>query len=111
MIHDFINIVYRVASGTSSRLFVYGTLMRGEEAHHKLNGAQFLGKVNTAPRYRLNRIDNDFYEMTSGNESVPGELYEVTSDLLQSIDEWEYSIYYRKEIELEDGSFAYAYMT
>ena len=35
------------------RLFVNGTLMRGEPLHGNLAGAVFRGAARTAPRYRL----------------------------------------------------------
>jgi hypothetical protein len=32
---------------------IYGTFTRGQPGHANLDGAEFLGEVVTAPRYRL----------------------------------------------------------
>lgn len=108
---NLLRIAYSIVEDQTYRLFVYGTLMTGEEAHFKLNNAKFLGKRNTAPKYDLIKVDDDFYEMTTGNNCVSGELYELSHDLLLEIDQWEYSVYSRKIIELDDGTKAYAYIT
>lgn len=96
---------------TGGRLFVYGTLMRGEEAHGKLRGARFLGEARTRPRYGLRTLGDDFEALVQGGrDAVPGELYEVSLAKLLELDEWEYDIYLRDYIYLEDGSVADAYV-
>lgn len=82
-----------------NNIFVYGTLMNGQRAHDRLNGAKYLGKA----------VLRD-YEMFSLGEfpgiqphlgsSVVGELYEVDEDMLSMIDsyEGEGSIYNRETI-------------
>lgn len=101
--------VHYLLSG--GRIFVYGTLMRGEEAHFKLRGAKFLGATRTAPAYELRTLGNDFEALAhGGQEAVPGELYQVSFEKLLELDDWEYSIYARQYIRLEDGSVADAYV-
>lgn len=96
---------------TEGRLFVYGTLMRGEEAAFKLRSARFLGEVRTCPKYSLETLGDDFEALArGGTEAVPGELYQVTFDKLRELDDWEYSIYVRDYVYLEDGSVADAYL-
>lgn len=97
---------------TEGRLFVYGTLMRGEEAHHKLRGCRFLGEVNTASKYRLEKLGEDDFEalVEKGTGCVSGELYEVTLEKLAELDDWEYDIYERDYVRLADGGIADAYI-
>lgn len=97
---------------TEGRLFVYGTLMRGEQAHGKLKGgARFLGKARTSPRFRLVVLGEDFEGIArGGDDAIPGELYEVSYDKLLELDDWEYDIYARQYIRLEDGSLCDAYV-
>lgn len=96
---------------TGGRLFVYGTLMRSEEAHGKLHGARFLGPVRTRPRYGLRTLGYDFEALVEGGrEAVPGELYQVSFDKLLELDEWEYDIYSRDYVYLQDGGVADAYL-
>lgn len=96
---------------TQGRLFVYGTLMRGEEAAFKLRDSVFLGVVRTAPKFKLEVLGDDFEALArGGRDAVPGELYQVTFDKLLELDDWEYSIYAREYIHLEDGSVADAYV-
>ena len=42
----------------SIKLFVNGTLMRGLTLHKNLEGAEFLGSYETAPRYRIYSINS-----------------------------------------------------
>lgn len=84
--------------------------MKNGEAHEQLSGAKFLGKHKTSPKYQMEELGNDFHAITNGLESIPGELYELDSDLMNKIDNWEYSIYTRKTIELEDGSKVFSYI-
>lgn len=107
MIYD---VVARVSGAETHRLFVYGTLMKGGEAHWLLDNAIFLGSASTASKYSLNELGNDFYAIGVGNNCIDGELYMIDSPTLYAIDNWEYSIYSRESIELFDGSTALTYM-
>jgi gamma-glutamylcyclotransferase (GGCT)/AIG2-like uncharacterized protein YtfP len=96
---------------TGGRLFVYGTLMRGEEAHHKLHGCPFLGSIDTTPEYQLVKLGDDFEGLVeNGTERVRGELYLVTLDKLAELDDWEYDIYARDYVQLAGGGVADAYI-
>ena len=96
---------------TGGRIFVYGTLMRGEEAHDKMQGARFLGDVCTEPQYSLKTLGDDFEALVGrGSDSIPGELYQASFTKLVELDAWEYDIYVRDYIYLEDGSVADAYV-
>lgn len=90
-------------------LFVYGSLRRGAEEHHKMEGAKFVESAHTVPRYRLVPV-RSFHALTTGSESVSGELFEVSMEKLLELDDWEYGIFARHVIELEGGKLADAYM-
>lgn len=96
---------------TEGRVFVYGTLMRGEEAHAQMTGSRFLGATRTSSRYRLEILGNDFEAIVpGGEEAIPGELYQVSFEKLGELDDWEYDIYVREYIHIEDGNVCDAYV-
>jgi gamma-glutamylaminecyclotransferase len=72
-------------------LFVYGTLKRGLLNHHLLAGEEFLGEVETEPRYRV--IDLRHYPGLIVDDAsglaVKGELWSVTASCLAALDEFE----------------------
>lgn len=107
---SLMSVVYRVAGEEPDRLFVYGSLMQDGEAHDQLAGAKFIGPVETAPRYQMMELGDDFVAITDGDQCIAGELYELNHSILDRIDDWEYDVYSRKPIELADGSWAQTYM-
>jgi gamma-glutamylcyclotransferase (GGCT)/AIG2-like uncharacterized protein YtfP len=87
-------------------LFVNGTLMRGLALHANLEGAEFLGAVRTAPKYRLHSIGDihpGMYEVESGGVAVLGELYRVPDEVLRRVEAGEPPNLYRGPVELGDG--------
>jgi gamma-glutamylaminecyclotransferase len=73
------------------KVFVYGTLMRGEPAHALLGDARFLGAARTEPRYALVLLDGYPGLVEGGDTAVAGELYELADDeaLLRELDCYE----------------------
>jgi len=95
-----------VAAAQPFILFVNGTLMRGLKLNHNLNGADFLGEVRTAPRYRLYTIDDvhpGMFEVPSGGVSVKGELYRLPPEVWARVEAGEPPHLYRGPVALEDG--------
>ena len=87
-------------------LFVNGTLMRGFALHANLHGADFLGEVRTAPRYRLYSINDrhpGMFEIGPGGVSVTGELYRVTEQIWRRVKAGEPPGLYRGRVRLADG--------
>jgi gamma-glutamylcyclotransferase (GGCT)/AIG2-like uncharacterized protein YtfP len=87
-------------------LFVNGTLMRGLALHANLAGAEFLGEVSTAPRYRLHSIADrhpGMYEVEDGGVAIAGELYRVPDDVLARVEAGEPPHLYRGPVHLADG--------
>lgn len=95
------------------RLFCYGTLKRGQRAHDLLikSGAEYIADAMTAPNYQLYDVGR-FPGMTPGNSAVHGELYHIPETSLPLIDQYEgvsFGLFYRRTIELSDGTKALAY--
>lgn len=71
------------------KLFVYGTLRRGERAHALLGAARFLGQAWTEPRFRL--VDMGGYPalVEGGSLRVLGEIYEIDPAQMDALDAYE----------------------
>lgn len=72
-----------------TRIFVYGTLLQEESNHHLLAGARFLGTGATEPEYSLVDLGPYPAMIPYGRSSVVGEIYEVSPEILEKIDELE----------------------
>ena len=97
------------------RVFVYGTLMRGERAHAFLSGARFVGEY-CLKDYAM--YDLGWYPgiCPSPGDAVYGELYEVDGDMLREMDgyEGEGRLYHRTQVTVRNGAekrsaFVYVY--
>lgn len=89
------------------RLFVYGSLKRGQANHRELGRAELIGEVRTAPAFALRSIDG-YPALVPGRRAIAGELYLVSD--FAPLDEFEGDGYVRREIELSDGERAAAYL-
>jgi gamma-glutamylcyclotransferase (GGCT)/AIG2-like uncharacterized protein YtfP len=91
-----------IAVVSTVRLFVYGSLMRGERHHAELKEAPFLGRAQTAPGYALETVGEylALVERPASATAVSGELYQVQSGLLQELDEFEGQDYSRGRVVL-----------
>lgn len=102
------------------RLFVYGTLKRGERNHARLAGARHLGPATTrdaafamaeyASVSRPGRLAPDV--RPGGACRIAGEIYEVDEERLAALDRFERVgvDYHRTVIALGDGTVAQAYL-
>ena len=100
------------AFADKTRIFVYGTLRRGEVAHKLLANASFIGEGRTTAHFQLLDL-GDYPGMTEGGmTSVMGEVYEVDETLLGVLDRYEGypELYDRKTIHLEEGGSATTYL-
>lgn len=92
-------------------IFFNGTVMRGQPAHHHLEGAIFLRRMRTSPRYRLYSIEDRHPAMiaTSRDDgiSVPGELYFVPHEVWPAIEQSEPDGLYCGHVELSGGETVY----
>jgi len=110
-----------------SNVFVYGTLMRGERNHEKLDGARLVSeRATTAARHYLMHMFNSssskgkyspavkqYYAEMAGAGKIEGEVYEVNEAQLVQLDELEQNgvRYKREKVSLEgDLNSAYMYL-
>ncbi|MFN7951126.1 MAG: gamma-glutamylcyclotransferase family protein [bacterium] len=94
------------------RLFVYGSLKRGERHHAELAGARFVRVARTAPRYALVLAGEYPGLVAEGASRVCGEVFEVDVASLAGLDAFEEvpDSYLRDWIELDDGERVLAYL-
>lgn len=95
-----------------TKVFVYGTLLRGEANHRLLARAEMVAKARTKPEYFL--VDLGAYPaiIAGGQYAVWGEVYAVDAGTLHRLDQLEGHphFYTRKTIQLEDGMEAETYV-
>ena len=95
---------------STRKVFVYGTLMNGEDNHHFLENSTCLGKA-AIEGYDMYNVGGWYPAIIPGNSRIIGELYEVHENEMPSIDmlEGEGSLYIRK-CEITTGNeMAYIY--
>ena len=97
-------------------VFVYGTLMRGENNHGLLFGSRFVSTSFTKPDFELVNL-GAFPALIRAEEgeagaAVRGEVYAVDRMILEILDEVEDHprLYVRTPIELADGLQVQAYL-
>ena len=87
----------------ASRLFIYGTLKRGQVNHHLLAEESYLGPATTLPRFRL--LNLGWYPglalCEDKGRAIEGELWEVSDACLEALDAYEGSEYERRMIEVQ----------
>lgn len=97
-------------------VFVYGTLKTGNSNHYVLDssGAVFVGKSVTRKKFIM--LDLGYYpgvvELPGGRDgdNIRGEVYSVASlDKLDSLEGYP-TLFYRKEVEVNDGEVAWMYL-
>jgi len=74
-----------------TRVFLYGTLKRGQRSHHLLRGQEFVGEAKTRPNYRLYNCGQHpalVYDPQNG-VAVHGEIWLVSDETLQKLDDYE----------------------
>jgi gamma-glutamylcyclotransferase (GGCT)/AIG2-like uncharacterized protein YtfP len=102
------------------RLFIYGTLKRGQSRADFLDGQNFIGEAQTTQHYRLFRcgafpslVEASRNDVDLPGISVEGELWEVDDDCLQMLDWIEAvnsGLFKRVMIGMIDGSEAEVYL-
>jgi gamma-glutamylcyclotransferase (GGCT)/AIG2-like uncharacterized protein YtfP len=85
----------------AARLFVYGSLKRAGLHHAELGGARFLGEAKTLAGYALVPL-GEYLALVPQAEagSVVGELFELASERLPALDEFEGAEYERIALEV-----------
>lgn len=93
-------------------LFVYGSLLRGERNHGRMEGAALLREATTEAAFDLVDLGPYPAMVRGGGTRVRGELYAVPAAMLGALDAFEDHprLYRRSRIRLEDGSRVEAYL-
>ena len=96
---------------TAYRVFVYGTLRRGQPNHHLLDRAP-IATTRTRPEFDLVSLGAFPAMVAGGCTAVVGEVYEVDGRTLRALDRLEGHprFYERRAIRLEDGHAVLAYL-
>jgi len=96
----------------SHLVFVYGTLMKGEQHHEVLMQSRFVGPAVTQALYDLEQIDYYPAMIPGGATAIRGEVFEVDDATLAQLDALEeVPMYYvRETITLDDGRAVLAYL-
>lgn len=96
----------------STRVFVYGTLRRGEANHHLLTTAEFVREARTAPAFTLYAFDGHPGMGDTGTTAIVGECFDVDASTLAALDALEDHPrwYQRREVSLEDGELVAMYI-
>ena len=74
--------------GNSRPVFVYGTLMRGQRANHLMSGSDFAGCF-CLKDYAMYHLGSYPGIVPCAGESVMGELYFVSEEMIAQMDRYE----------------------
>ena len=92
-------------------LFVYGTLLRGEDNASRMAHLPFVGDDSTPTAFTLVNLGPYPGLVNGGNTAVKGELYELAEEHLLALDEFEEhpDLYRRDTLFLASGRRAVTY--
>lgn len=85
-----------------TKVFVYGTLKRGQSNHSLLEDSKFLGEYSAKDMHIINTNNYPYAYEEEGLQAI-GELYEVNKKTMEALDTLEGypSHYYRKEVTVQ----------
>jgi len=96
------------------KLFVYGTLKRGERNHPVLINSNYLKPASTSPNYQLFDLGPypGMIETPQSGLSILGEFFEIHSNLISELDaiEGAPTLFELNPITLNDGTLAFSYL-
>ena len=94
-----------------TRLFAYGSLMRGLKYSALLEGAHFVGEARTLEPYELYDLGPYPAASPGGERQLSGEVYRIDAATLERVDQLEGhpDLYRRAERPLSDGTSAWIY--
>jgi len=93
-----------------TRLFVYGSLLRGESSHALMADAVFVESAQTEPRFTLVNLGSYPGMADIGSGVIHGEVYLVKTSHLARLDEHEGAQYTRRTVTLQKSKPALAYV-
>ncbi|MBW4522241.1 MAG: gamma-glutamylcyclotransferase [Scytolyngbya sp. HA4215-MV1] len=96
------------------RVFICGSALRGQPDHQNLQSAKFIREATTQPRYRLHAAGDAWhpaiYEVPEEGISIPGEVYELTTEQFDYLNANEPPHMYPADVVLEDGEVLTAFL-
>lgn len=102
------------ANSGTRLVFICGSALRGQPDHQNLQSAKFVKETKTRPLYRLHAAENGWhpaiYQTTTDGISIPGEIYEMTTEQFDYLAANEPPHMYPAEVLLEDGDTATAFL-
>jgi gamma-glutamylaminecyclotransferase len=97
---------------STKRIFICGSALRGQPDHQNLQSAKLIETTKTLPQYRLHAAENGWhpaiYAVESGGISIPGEIYEMTTEQYEYLLANEPPHMYPDTVNLEGGKRAIA---
>ncbi len=81
-------------------VFVYGTLKRGQRNAPLLRGAELLGRHRTAACYWMYQFDDYPAVCENGRHAIHGEVYRVSDEQMQMLDDLEWYPHFYQRIEI-----------
>jgi gamma-glutamylcyclotransferase (GGCT)/AIG2-like uncharacterized protein YtfP len=96
----------------TTRVLVYGSLLKGEPNHRLLARAAFVGAVRTTAEFTLHDLGAFPGMVAGGADTIAGEVYEVDAATLADLDRLESHPrwYKRTPITLADGAEVETYL-
>ncbi|MEL7011422.1 MAG: gamma-glutamylcyclotransferase [Cyanobacteria bacterium J06648_1] len=99
-------------ASSTKRVFICGSALKGQPDHKNLQSAKFIKDTKTKPEYRLHAAENGWhpaiYAVERGGISIPGEIYEMTTEQYEYLLENEPPHMYPETVNLEGDETAIA---
>jgi gamma-glutamylcyclotransferase (GGCT)/AIG2-like uncharacterized protein YtfP len=83
-----------------NRVFVYGTLKRGQRNYHFLQEAEFVDHFVTESRYSMYAFEGYPAVCVEGRHAIHGEIYRVSDQQFRLLDELEWYPHFYQRIEI-----------
>ncbi len=94
-------------SANLKRVFICGSALRGQPDNKNLQSAKFIKTAATRPNYRLHAAVDGWhpaiYEVANQGISIPGEVYELTTEQYEYLLATEPPNMYPSDVILSDG--------
>ncbi|MDH3448738.1 MAG: gamma-glutamylcyclotransferase [Gammaproteobacteria bacterium] len=83
-----------------NRVFVYGTLKRGQRNYRFMRGAEYMGDHRTEKLYSMYEFDDYPAVCLRGCHAIRGEVYRVSDRQFRLLDDLEWYPHYYQRIEI-----------
>ena len=101
-----------MTASNTKRVFICGSALRGQPDHQNLTNAKFIKAAQTEQKYRLHAAENGWHPAIYATEtngiSIPGEIYEMTTEQYEYLLANEPPHMYPDTVNLEGGETAIA---